>query len=162
MPAPALLVATQPSIACASATSCWLASASIGTISHPQHNVMLHWNGARWSSVAVPTASGPGARLSGYADLRSVSCSAVDDCSAVGSYTAVARAPYPRPQTVHWNGKHWSVVPAPAAVTGADNSLAAVSCVRGGACWTVGSGRMANGTGVRQIVARWNGKRWVG
>ena len=90
------------------------------------------------------------------ARLRSVSCPATGDCTAVGQISANSTGV---PLAEHWNGRKWSpqrtVAPAGAIVS----LLAGVSCNSGSACVAVG---IEQGSAASNAIAEtWTGKRWV-
>lgn len=97
---------------CTSRASCWAVGgftrATGGSV-----NEALHWNGSRWSQVAVPSPRGFGAVLS------AVHCTGRGNCWAVGTAT---RGSASLNQAMHWNGRRWSLVPVPqpAGVAGLD------------------------------------------
>jgi hypothetical protein len=95
------------------------------------------WTGKVWRVQALPDPTG-GDGGDDSVSLSGVSCTAIDNCEAVGSYekgesqVTFAEA---------WNGKAWSIqsTPNPSTVEGVRNMLSAVSCTGIDACETVGS-----------------------
>jgi hypothetical protein len=71
--------------------------------------LVLHWNGRRWKHVPSPSPGG----LRHSDELYSVSSAGPNRVWAVGAYQN--RQGHEVPLTERWNGKSWSVVPAPAA-----------------------------------------------
>jgi len=87
-----------------------------------------HWDGQRWSRIAVP---GMGtATLNGSAAVSHNEAWAVGDPGAAGGQRART------PLVMHWNGKDWSVVPTD-ALSG-QGQLASVSAPSAGAAWAAG------------------------
>jgi hypothetical protein len=141
-------------LSCTSARSCWAVGEATGTSG--DLNESLHWNGRKWSTVAVPDLSS-GADI--FNDLTGVSCTADANCWAVGLYENGADLN----ETLHWNGRKWLTVPVPEAGGTASRSfseLAADFCVAATDCWTVGYAQKSGGPEVNQIV-QWAGKKWA-
>ena len=90
-----------PAVSCPTATSC--------------NAVAQHWNGVAWSVGPKPPAG-----------IGSISCTAVDDCTAVGSG-----------RIGHWNGSGWS--PERAAPKLPHAQFNEVACVSAHVCVLVGS-----------------------
>lgn len=89
------------------------------------------WNGSTW---ALQSPVSPAAAV-----LDAVSCTAVNNCEAVGRAGRSGLAE-------HWNGSTWTAQSLPATVT----QLVGVSCVSATDCEAVGSG-----------AANWNGSTWT-
>lgn len=101
-----------------------------------------------WS--IVPSPSPPG---SADGELRSVACTSVTNCFAVGrtrgTQTLIER----------WNGTNWIVVPSPDPTNppGAmNNELSGVACASVTTCFAVGSRE----GGASVLIERWNGTGW--
>ena len=94
---------------CTSAANCW----AVGNLKSGDAtlNQVLHWTASgKWRRVIVPE---PGGRASGdNNNLNAVRCASARDCWAVGDYQPQGSARLD--QLLHWNGKKWSVVSAPA------------------------------------------------
>jgi hypothetical protein len=150
-------------LACAARTDCW-SFGVYGTL-RPSRNFlsqMLHWNGTRWSVVAVPE---PGGTRSGAMEqLNGGSCHSATDCWAVGSYVPPGGDTLATlNQALHWDGKRWSLVTTPDPGGFADNDvseLRAVRCVSPRNCWAVGDTQTGGGPAHNQIL-RWNGTSWT-
>ena len=102
------------------------------------------WNGAKWSTVTSPKASG-------Y--LTAVSCTSAKDCVAVGvglSSPALME---------HWNGKKWTIVATPRSPHFFGGSFAGVSCPSVTNCFAVGQG-LNDAEQSLTFVAQWNGTKW--
>jgi hypothetical protein len=146
-------------LGCGSATSCWAAGLSGVVDTRITYlNEILHWNGKSWARARTPQ---PGGTKSGAANiLLGAVCSAASDCWAVGDYAASGDAV--RDQALHWNGRHWTLVPTPSpAGTSAEdsNTLDSVRCVSGSDCWAVGGSETGGHSEIDQIL-HWNGKKW--
>jgi hypothetical protein len=77
----------------------------------------------------------------------------------VGGYT---RGPTDFDQVLRWNGRRWSLVPAPGRgnnVGDAETALNDVTCVMPASCWAVGELGRRDGSEHNQVL-HWNGRRW--
>jgi hypothetical protein len=109
-----------------------------GIVRRATKNQVLHWTASgRWRRVTVPEPGGtaPGDNN----NLNAVRCASATDCWAVGDYQPLGSARLD--QVLHWNGKKWSVMSAPApggTATGDFNELNDVACASAMSCWAVG------------------------
>ena len=147
-------------LSCPSPGNCW-AVGGYASASGAELNQALHWNGARWSRVSVPSPGGTAAHH--VSALSGVACTTSANCWAVGVYAISSGAGLN--QALHWNGRTWSRVPTPnpnGTGAGASNTLNGVTCAAPANCWAVGSyGVVHNGTGVQVNQAlHWNGRTW--
>src|SRR5215472_7890535 len=123
-------------------------------------NQALHWDGRRWSLVAVPDQDGTSEGAGNQ--LIDVSCTSPASCWAVGSSGNVGDKVIGGTelnQAMHWNGRKWSLAATPdPGGTGfaATNLLIGVSCASAASCWAVGD----TGPGGANEALRWNGRRW--
>jgi hypothetical protein len=144
-------------VTCVSASDCWTVG-EYGTFSGQHRTLAAHWNGSTWSQVSTPD---PGARTGAWT-LAAVSCTAADNCWAVGHHT--------RPDgdnvnmALHWTGTRWSSVATPEpdqAKGGYIRQLNWVRCVSKADCWAVGSWASAPPKQVGGTEAfHWNGSVW--
>jgi hypothetical protein len=109
--------------------------------------------GSRWSLTRTPALRGARAGL-----LFGVSCVSATACTAVGSATSSSGRT--RPLAERWDGRTWSVQPAPAPA-GAVGYLAAVSCGSITVCDAVGYAGNRPGTAGVPLAERWDGHRWT-
>jgi hypothetical protein len=107
------------------------------------------------SGLAAPPAA---ARVSVYAALVSVSCPAVADCFAAGSYIPGGRGQAFRPLIERFTGSAWSVMPVPAPRAGY-TQLSGVSCASATDCVAVGA-QTTRARGTLAFAEIWNGSRW--
>jgi hypothetical protein len=120
-------------VTCVSAIDCWAAGSTTGSSGGaPTGTLAQRWNGSSWSLVPTPTSP---ASLGAAGILTSVACLSSTQCwaTAAGDLGGSAFAPVPAIEA--WDGSTWSVEPSPTATAFLDN----VACVRGDACWSVGS-----------------------
>lgn len=107
--------------------------------------LIVHWNGANWSSVPAPSG------LTGV--LRGVSGDSASDVWAVGDDGrghAVA---------LHWTGAAWSTVALPSVAAG--DMLQAVKAFSPTDVWAVGDGQPNSlSTAVQTLTMHWNGSSW--
>ena len=145
-------------VRCVTPVSCW-AVGDYSTGSPGQGlNLVLHWNGRKWSEARTPTP-GVGGALSGVGCASLVSCWAVGSSSTAGSPGANLN------QALHWNGRKWSLVATPdpdGTGSGAVNGLTDVTCTGLASCWAVGEfGTVSNNVGVIvNLALHWNGRKW--
>lgn len=153
-------------IRCASARDCW-AAGSDGSASNAAHrNLMLHWNGVRWTAAAVPSPGGT-ARLD-VSQIRSLSCTSPASCWAAGSYGKELSAGHQKllNQLLRWNGRTWVKAAAPnpdGSGPRARNALLAISCTTASDCWAVGGTGGTGGAGGQpglNEALHWNARKW--
>ena len=136
---------SMSAVSCVSATSC----VAVGSSADGEAGLAERWNGRSWSITHLAQPSMP------YFDLEGVSCVSSSRCTAAGSSFAT---PTTQSDLVEsWNGKSWTVVPAPNP-TGAYGGLAAVSCASAKSCLAVGPSDDQEST--FGVVLRWNGTTW--
>jgi hypothetical protein len=112
--------------------------------------LILHWNGTRWAHVPSPNP-GTGNELMG------VGATSASNAWAVGNVAAPTTS---QTLVLHWNGSKWAWVASPDPGGPAnDNRLNAVAVTSTSSAWAVGS--YENGTGQRNIVLHWDGRRWA-
>jgi hypothetical protein len=126
-------------VAAIATTDAWaVGSASlspVGSTSSSQQALILHWDGVRWTQVAVPA-------LGSIAELRAVAATSAGNAWAVGS--AGSRA-----LILHWDGSSWTQMPGPAG------ELRGVAASSPSNAWAVGSTR-----NFRTLILHWNGRVW--
>jgi hypothetical protein len=142
---------------CISRSSCWAVG---GYSNSAELNQALHWNGKKWSRVRTPN---PGGTSSGAInELFGVRCLKSNDCWAVGGYF---RNGAQLNQTLHWNGKKWTLMKSPdpeGKSIGHFNVLADVRCTSANNCWAVGQDGVLSGLNetIFNQILHWNGKKW--
>lgn len=135
----------SPTDAWAVGYACVSGCASIGGIGEIDHMVILHWNGAAWSSVTAPRQSAAASYR-----LSAIAGDSATDVWAAG--TKLASSGKASPLIVRWNGHAWSNA-SPARPATAE--LSGVSAATASDAWAVGQG-----TGGRTLTLRWNGRAW--
>ncbi|MEA2574009.1 MAG: hypothetical protein QOH93_1307 [Chloroflexia bacterium] len=109
-----------------------------------------HWDGNEWRTVPTPSI---GQRLN---TLTSVAMRSATDVWAVG-YRIAEKNQY-LPLTMHWNGKEWSLLEAPAPAKVA-NYLYDVTVAGPTDVWA--AGYQYDGSGpVTPLLLRWDGTEW--
>jgi len=115
--------------------------------------LILHWDGAAWKQVISPSPGGSG--NDNY--LFAAAATSAHDVWAVGEIVTSTGI---RTLILRWNGSKWARVASPDPGGPAkDNRLNAVAVTSTSGAWAVGS--YENGTGQRNIVLHWDGRRWV-
>jgi hypothetical protein len=127
-------------VSCGAAGDC----IAIGT-SVPLRSVALRLHGGRWTPVAL-------AKPAKHWELVAVSCASPGACMAVGVIVTAAKGYPSYPLAERWNGRRWSVTPAP-RVRG---ELDSVSCVAADDCVAVGQ----RTSGSASLIAYWDGQDW--
>ena len=147
------------SVYCLSASNCLAVGNFDSTTSGATLNQVLHWNGRKWSKVAVPSPAGTAAM--DFSELDAVRCRTASDCWAVGDYS---KGQALLSQALHWNGTRWAVVRTPnpgGTRSGDNNQLFDVVCTSARACWAAGQYGNSSGNGLTLNQAlHWNGRRW--
>ncbi len=150
-------------VRCTSPASCWAVGVSMKSGTAPSLNLILHWNGRRWSLVSVPNPGG--AATGDISELSGVRCTSSASCWAVGDYgTSILIGGTDLNQALRWNGRKWSLVatPDPGGTGSGDFSqLSSVSCPSPGSCWAVGAygSHGILSTSLNQAL-HWNGRKW--
>ncbi|HZO80004.1 MAG TPA: hypothetical protein VFB39_18360 [Solirubrobacteraceae bacterium] len=161
-------------VSCVTRSDCWAVgaiapSALVAGTSRavppgrPTFNQVLHWNGKRWSSVAIHDPAGKtGFVING---LQGVTCVRATDCWAVGLYRPSGSRFLNQAQ--RFNGRKWKVVsmPSPGRPPGmaqptGTRQLPAVSCPSATACRAVGNYPNHSGLTLNEAL-RFDGKKWL-
>jgi hypothetical protein len=116
-----------------------------------------HWDGRRWTLVPSPNGTNPAYPTS---MLNSITATSPADAWAVGFS---ADQPFYPAQTLilHWDGQHWTKVPAPSAGAVA-NELWSVDAASPDDAWAVGflSNTDFDYDHDRYLYLHWNGHHW--
>ena len=138
-------------LTCVTADDCW-AVGDQWTANGPfgaYLTVVLHWDGASWSTVESPNVS-----LERDNRLFGIACPAADDCWAVGNAN---RDNGDKSLVIHWNGAAWQLAAPPASL----GFLYDVRCPSSSDCWAVGHPwRVDGGQSPRTLTAHWDGNTW--
>jgi hypothetical protein len=151
---------------CTAANNCWaVGEFGLGSnVPKKLLNLVLHWNGKKWSRVRSPNPGGT--NLGALNFLNAVRCISASDCNAVGSYGSV---PIDKDiflnEVLHWNGKSWSWVHvlSPAGTRpGDDSELIGLGCGAPTSCWGAGyAGRFEPTETFQNEILHWSGKKWT-
>jgi hypothetical protein len=125
--------------------ACVSGCASVGGIGEIDHMVILHWNGAAWSSVPAP-------RQSASASYRLLAIAGDSPTGIWAAGTKVAGSGKASPLILHWDGRAWSNASPATPATG---ELSGVSADSADDAWAVGQR-----AGDRTLILRWNGSTW--
>jgi hypothetical protein len=116
---------------------------------------VAHWNGKRWSQVSFPAALKYDGSPYPYT-LSSVSIVSADSVWAVGY-----GGPGPSAVIMHWNGKTWAQVRAPA--TNGYQYLLDATVISADDAWAAGYEEIpSSGYSPVALTLHWNGKKWAG
>ncbi|MGN6169419.1 MAG: hypothetical protein ACTHQQ_14800, partial [Solirubrobacteraceae bacterium] len=90
--------------------------------------------------------------------LNGVSCASASKCVAVGNYFTAAGSVT---LAQRWNGKRWRKqrIPNPFGAKGG-SQLTRVACTSGSDCIAVGSGGQQQGSFLKTVAERWDGRKW--
>jgi len=137
------------SVTCASSNNCWAVGYWSPLGGNPEEslkNLVLRWNGTKWSLGSAPNASP-------VSSLNDVTCTSASECWAVGAYRN-SNDGTTRTLVEKWNGNSWAVVESE-NVAGVDgNQLRGVTCTSKADCWAVG---VSFGRTVQTLVERYTG-----
>lgn len=146
--------ASLDSVSCVSRGAC-IAVGQAWNYGHGRHfgnsTFAERWDGKNWSVVlpVEPFAATPSGAGS---DLRSVSCSSADACTAVGYYSQHKAE---QMLAERWSGKAWTIERSHSRSPGGE--LAAVSCTARSACTAVGETDPLRGQYYgNAVIERWN------
>lgn len=156
-PSPASTASRLSGVAATSASNAWAVGAAVqspGGDQSPATALILHWDGASWTSVKTPQPAG----ASGINNLAAVAADSGTDAWAVGHYNQPGGAFHSL--ILHWNGASWRQVPSPdPGGASRDASLTSVVIVSARNAWAAGWYRSASF--FRQtLVLHWDGKVW--
>ncbi|HEY3903355.1 MAG TPA: hypothetical protein VGM14_05605 [Streptosporangiaceae bacterium] len=149
-------------LSCTSASDCWaIGSYGGGSVSDETFlNMALHWNGHKWTQAMTPNPDGTGSNDSNV--LNGVSCSAANNCWAVGTFGTISVSNSSKGEALHWKGSTWTKAkaPNPGGTAGGDqNSYNSVRCVSAKDCWIVGFSRNGSNPDL-DLTLHWNSTKW--
>lgn len=140
-------------VSCTSASACTAVGSYYPLELSGSRILAARWNGSDWSAQRAPNPPETTAVF-----FAGVSCTAVDSCTAVGSYTTTT-SPGTLPLAEHWNGSEWSIQATP-TLSGVRNvGFGGVSCSAAAACTAVGT--VEGPEDSTTFVERWNGTEWA-
>jgi hypothetical protein len=135
------------SISAVSATDIWAVGGGNDVYESLQRDVILHYNGSTWSSVAAPLV---------FSNLPSDWLTGVVALSASDAW-AVGTTQYPSSDAtlaLHWNGTTWSIVPSPSTGESEFDDLQSLAGA-GGTLFAAGRIFSNFDGSVRSLVMRW-------
>ena len=145
---------------CTAADNCW-AVGDYGQRGGAELDLVLHWNGTRWSKVTVPSPGGTG--TGSVNALFDIACRSSSSCWAAGEYGLDGGGIVAiRNNVLHWNGTKWSqiTVPNPGGTNNGDsNELDSIRCPSNNACVAVGQTETTF-TSLNQAL-HWDGTTWT-
>jgi hypothetical protein len=123
-------------------------------------DLILHWNGTKWFTVASPDPS------TTQNELFGVTAVSATDVWAAGAEVPniLGAAPMTDTLILHWNGTKWSTVSSP-NVAFAANTLYGVDANSATSAWAVGNecdffACPYPGVSTGTLILHWNGKTW--
>jgi hypothetical protein len=119
-------------------------------VAQPARTLILHWDGTAWSRVPSPAPPG-------NSTLTGVTATSPADAWAVG-FTGTIEGHHSRALILHWDGRTWQQVPAPAIPGG--GALNAVSAYSPGDIWAVGETGPVTPQTLSTLILHWDGHRW--
>jgi hypothetical protein len=150
---------------CTAANSCWaVGDFGVDGMLGKTLNLVLHWNGKRWSRSHVPNPGGT--KPTDFNALNAVRCTSASDCDAVGYWgSATSAKDVDLNEALHWNGRHWSSVHVPnpgGTGMGIQNEISALACGGPADCWAAGFYDTIKPTyALRNEMLHWNGAKWT-
>jgi hypothetical protein len=151
-------------VGCTSAASCWAVGSHARSLTFVDSgNLMLRWNGKKWSQVTVPNPAGTGKQQ--VNGLDAIRCTSPADCWTGGYAGSYGNSAFNfSNEMLHWNGKKWSntTVPHPGGTgPGSYTGVSGLSCTGPDNCWAVGiQGRLGSTSTYLNEALRWNGEKW--
>ena len=140
-------------VSCTAVNAC-VAVGSSHTAASMQTALIEMWDGTSWSIQPAPM---PSASFS--SGLGSVSCSAANACTAIGSFTSSVT--YKTAFLAEsWNGSTWTASALPTPADFYYGQLSSISCSAVDACVAVGSYVNQSYTS-QALVETWNGATWT-
>jgi hypothetical protein len=137
-------------IYCNSATDCWAAGAyQPGSY---WQTLIEHFDGSSWS---VATSNNTSSTQLNW--LNEVTCSASNNCWAVGHYVGSAQ----QTLILHYTGSTWTVTTSPNKDTTQTNEFYGVTCASTSLCWTAGYYYSTSVTHFQTFIAKWDGTSWA-
>jgi hypothetical protein len=148
---------------CTAPNNCW-AVGDYDAAGGARLDLVLHWNGTKWSKVAAPSPGGTG--TASVSTLADVACRSSSSCWTAGQYGIVGGGIQAiRNNVLHWNGTKWVQVnvPNPAGTGNGDiNELASIRCPANNDCWAVGTAGLDTSTYLMLNQAlHWDGTTWI-
>lgn len=144
------VIPSYNSVVANSSSDVWAASNS-----GVQTAIIEHWNGSAWNVVPTPPLATFNGQSVNTVAVNSLAATSGSDVWAVGGTTGFGRHA-PRNQLVeHWDGKSWTLVPAPAGAA-TPSALSSVTALAAGDAWAIG---LQPGT-TNPAFQHWDGTAW--
>src|SRR3954463_1966430 len=138
-----------------SADDAWLAGNTHDNTTGAERAFIQHWTGKRWQIVTLPD-------LGDDFTLDSIDALGADDVWAAGTDYTGNDVHAENVLLLHWNGKSWKRLPAPA--TGEwTQRVSQVRALARGDVWVAGWAKQAPaGDQIRRsLILHWNGRAWA-
>jgi len=118
-------------ISCATANSCLAVGSWEQVITKAYNGLANYWNGTSWSLLEPPAPTGATRE-----ELAGVSCTAVEECMVVGTYTSSTGTKMTLAEL--WKSKVWKIQPTPNPAGAKASGFESVSCTEAEVCNAVG------------------------
>jgi len=142
-------------VSAVSAADAWAVGGD--TIKRVAKDLVLHWDGSRWSQV--PSPSPGGAQGSGLSAVSAVSAA---DAWAVGCYGFNVNTGASTTLALHWNGTRWAHMATPSPGAAHSACLEGVTALSASDAWAVGFFTPSPTSGAQKpLVLHWDGTRWT-
>jgi hypothetical protein len=139
-------------VSCSSSTSCIAVGQLYLNIGEEGPNQFAEkWNGTDWTILTMPSLTAE------WSDLKSVSCTAPTECTAVGNEGKLGAT---EGLAERWNGTAWSAQAVVNPAGTQEANLSGVSCTSSTACTAVGQYRNSSAY-VTPLAESWNGTKWA-
>ncbi len=142
-------------ITAVSANDIWAVGSLSTKASFTKHELIEHWDGLAWKSIAAPEQKSSAYRIES-ASLHSVAASSATDVWAVGEWILDGEE---LGSVLHWNGHVWSRVQV-VTPESRGNWLNAITSVASDDIWTVGEWKNPNTRLIESYAEHWDGKSW--
>jgi hypothetical protein len=142
-------------LTCVSSNDCWAVGYHATLVSSETglgvQTLIQRWDGTSWSIVSSPNTLPIDNDI-----LASVTCSATNDCWAVGYNLTNGIF---QTLTEHWDGSVWTVITSPNTSSSQNNLLKGISCASAANCWAVGS--YDGDAATQTLIEHWDGTAWT-
>lgn len=118
-------------ISCATANSCLGVGIWREAITEKEVILTDYWNGAEWTYAVPPRPTG-----ATRSEFEGVSCTAVEECIAVGNYTNSGGTRVTLGE--RWKNKEWTILSTPNPSGAKSSSFKSISCTASEVCNAVG------------------------
>jgi hypothetical protein len=143
-------------VTCTAGADCWAVGYynNTGTNFQTYQTLIEHYDGASWT---IASSANTAPVVNNYLD--GVTCTASNDCWAIGFTNVGGVGTIDQTLTEHFNGTSWSVVNSPSTSPDQTNLLRGVTCSSSTDCWAVGF--YSNGNNAQTLIEHYDGTAWT-